>query len=627
MSELPLPAKLYAAVLTALSIGLTVVLLVVPDSGDGLSLFGALAVSACIAFAWLRPFPLSFKRKLFLDTSVLTLAILLFPAGMAMAIAGIGTLAAYATRRKDWTEGVFNSAQMVAQAAAGSAVLAIGNYDRSLNDLNKPLTLVWMLIAGAVMFLVNNGAVALMVSLQSGMSPQTVVSRIIKSIDRVEIAGYLAQVGLGVAGAIVVLAAPWMIPLLIFPLAAAYLMIERNLTFRWQAELSLKERDIDLAEAQRIAQLGSWRWDLVSGIQAWSPQTFRILDVSRDEHSPSYETFISRIHPADRTAVDTAIHEALYAEATFSLEHRLSLKDGTERIVHQRGEVILDEQGNKTTIVGTIQDITERKNLEEQLKQFAERDRIEAERAEGRRRLAASRELERVRLARELHDGPVQDLLAISYTLAPDHPGENEEPNGVVRSTDSEQIRGDVLGVVAELRSLVGELRPPGLAEFGLTAALEGYVAELSRRQGPGAPEIIVDLDGAVVGLPETTAISVFRIAQEGIRNALRHADASEVKVGISRLDGNLRLEISDDGRGFNVPTRMNDLAEQGHFGLIGLVERVDQANGELEFKSESGSGTTITVMMPVTGQEEQIDEDDQRRFGRRPSTNAIGIA
>jgi signal transduction histidine kinase len=92
-------------------------------------------------------------------------------------------------------------------------------------------------------------------------------------------------------------------------------------------------------------------------------------------------------------------------------------------------------------------------------------------------------------------------------------------------------------------------------------------------------------------------------------------------------LDGNLRLEISDDGRGFNVPTRMNDLAEQGHFGLIGLVERVDQANGELEFKSESGSGTTITVMMPVTGQEEQIDEDDQRRFGRRPSTNAIGIA
>ncbi len=626
MSELPFPAKLYAVLLTVLAASLSVVLLVAQDSVDATMLLGALVTTAFIAGAWLRPFPLSFKRKLFLDTSVLMLAILLFPTGIAMAIAGFGTILAHATRGKDWDEGIFNSAQMIAQAGAGSAVLALGGYDRSLDDLNKPLTLVWVLLAGAIMFLVNNGAVALMVSLQSGMAPKTVGKRIITSIDRIEIAEYLAQLGLGVAGAIVVLAAPWMIALLIFPLAAAYLMIERNLTFRWQAELSLKERDLDLAEAQRIAQLGSWRWDLVSGIQAWSPQTFRILDVNRDDHSPSYETFLSTVHPADRTAVDMAIHEALYAEAPFSLEHRLTLADGTERIVHQRGEVILDEKGNKTTIVGTIQDITERKTLEEQLERFVERDRIEAERAEGRRRLAASRELERVRIARELHDGPVQDLLTISYSLAANQPLVEEESTSF-GSADSEQIRGDILGVVAELRSLIGELRPPGLSEFGLAAALEGYVAELRRRQGPGAPQIVVDLDGADVGLPETTAISVFRIVQEALRNALRHADANEVRVSVSRLDGNLRLQICDDGRGFNLPNRMNDLAEQGHFGLIGLVERVDQASGEIEFKTEDGDGTNITVLMPVIGKEEQIGEDDQRGFGRRPPIDAIGIA
>jgi len=627
MPELPLPAKLYAAILTVLTTGLTVALLAVQGGIDGQLLVEAIVAIAFIAFAWLRPFPLSFKRKLFLDNSVLMLVILLFPAGMAMAIAGIGTILAYARRQKDWTEGVFNAAQMMLQAAAGSAVLAIGGYDRTLSDLNEPLALLWAVLAGAVMFLVNNAAVAMMVSLQSRMSARTVLTRILTSLDHVEVVGYLAQIGLGVAGAIVVLSAPWMIPLLVFPLAGAYVMIERNLTFRWQAELSLKERDLDLAEAQRIAHLGSWRWDLISGVQAWSAETFRILDVDRTDHLPSYEMFIGSVHPDDRTLVDSTVHEALYDQKPFSLEHRLIRHDGEERIVHERGEIVLDEKGNKTTIVGTIQDITERKNLEEQLAKFAERGRIEAERAEARRRLAESRELERVRLARELHDGPVQNLIAISYSLASDHrsPVDQSKQNGY--EAVQEEIRADILGVVAELRSLIGELRPPGLSEFGLTAALEGYLAKLNRRRGPDAPEVVFDFDGATEGLPEATAMSVFRIVQEALRNALRHASASEIRVSIAKLDGYLRLEICDDGRGFRLPDRMNVLAEEGHFGLIGIVERVDQASGDIDIRSQPGEGTTITAVIPVIGEEKASDQNDQRRSSRRPSTDSVGIA
>jgi len=177
------------------------------------------------------------------------------------------------------------------------------------------------------------------------------------------------------------------------------------------------------------------------------------------------------------------------------------------------------------------------------------------------------------------------------------------------------------------LRSFIGELRPPGISEFGLGAALDGYIADLNRRRGPDTPVILVDLDDGAEDLPEATSITVFRIVQEALRNALRHASANEITVAISRLDGHMRLEICDDGRGFRLPDRINDLAEQGHFGLIGLLERVDHANGEIDIRSEAGSGTAVTVVMPVTGEEDESGEDDQRRLGRRPSVDPIGIA
>jgi signal transduction histidine kinase len=608
VSIVPFPAKLYAVLLTASSLGLALALLSGENEPGAAKVIEGIAAACLIAVAWLRPFPLSFKRKLYLDTSILVTTILLFQPGVAMAIAGSGTLLAHVIRRQDWTEALFNSAQMMLQAAAGSAVLVAGGYNRTLDDLDRPINLVLILIAGAVMFLVNNLAVATMIALQSGMAIGTVGRRVFANFDQPELIGYLAQLGLGVAGAVLVLEAPWMIPLLAFPVAVVYLAVERNGTLRWQAELRLNERDLDLAEAQRIAQLGSWKWDLVSGVQVWSDETFRLLGMEIGEPSPAYEAFLSAVHPADRSDLDAAVHDAMYSGRPFDIEHRIQRADGAERIVHQRGEVVFDEDGAKTAIVGTIHDVTERRALEEQVARFAERDRIEAERAEGRRRLAASRELERVRLARELHDGPVQNLLAISYTLAANHrapPNKRSRTNG---DSPLEEIRNDILGVVAELRNTIGELRPPGLSEFGLAAALEGYVAELNRRDGEEMPEIIVDLDGVAEELPDSVAITVFRIAQEGLRNALRHAQAREVRISLSREDDYLRLQICDDGQGFRFPARINDLAERGHFGLIGLVERVDQANGEIEIDSANGRGTTINVSMPIATEEERRD-------------------
>jgi signal transduction histidine kinase len=100
----------------------------------------------------------------------------------------------------------------------------------------------------------------------------------------------------------------------------------------------------------------------------------------------------------------------------------------------------------------------------------------------------------------------------------------------------------------------------------------------------------------------------VFQIAQEALRNALRHAGAGEVTVCIEQSDGGVELEIHDDGCGFVVPARLHSFAGIGHFGLVGIAERVEQAGGVLTVASAPGAGTTIGARLPMAGPRDRDD-------------------
>jgi signal transduction histidine kinase len=158
-----------------------------------------------------------------------------------------------------------------------------------------------------------------------------------------------------------------------------------------------------------------------------------------------------------------------------------------------------------------------------------------------------------------------------------------------------------MLRVVGDLRALIGELRPPGLAEFGLPAALGGYVDWLQRTDGTSPPVIVLDLDEAAAHLPQPLAFTLFRVVQEALRNALRHAAAHRITVRLQQQADEVVLEVSDDGAGFDVPPRLSGFAESGHFGLVGMAERVAQAAGELTVASSSTAGTTLRVRLPVS--------------------------
>lgn len=225
--------------------------------------------------------------------------------------------------------------------------------------------------------------------------------------------------------------------------------------------------------------------------------------------------------------------------------------------------------------------------------------------ARAHQQLLAGRERERQRLAQELHDGAVQWLVGISYQLADGRRRACDRRRPDVQRVEEvcsalEDIRQEVLGVGARLRQLIGELRPAGLEELGLTTALEGYVAHLEREGGPEMPEIELDLDDSGTALPEPVALCLFRVAQEALRNSLKHARPTRILLRLRLLADEAVLSVCDDGCGFQVPARLSVLTQADHFGLVGIAEQVSWAGGQLTIRSQPGAGTEVAVRIPL---------------------------
>ena len=128
----------------------------------------------------------------------------------------------------------------------------------------------------------------------------------------------------------------------------------------------MKESEEGLAEAQRIAHLGNWDWNIVTNGLYWSDEIYRIFGRSPQEFGATYDAFLSYIHPDDRDYVNNAVKEALNGNP-YSIDHRIILANGEERVVHEQGEVTFDEKNIPIRMKGTVQDITESKKIEQAL--------------------------------------------------------------------------------------------------------------------------------------------------------------------------------------------------------------------------------------------------------------------
>lgn len=143
-------------------------------------------------------------------------------------------------------------------------------------------------------------------------------------------------------------------------------MIKKRTEEIEKAYRSLKESEKCLAEAQKIAHLGSWNWNIVSNELYWSDEIYRIFGLSPQEFGATYDAFLSYVHPEDRDCVNNAVKGALEGKP-YSIDHRIILKGGEERIVHEQGEVIFENGNVPVRMAGIVQDITERKKIEKAL--------------------------------------------------------------------------------------------------------------------------------------------------------------------------------------------------------------------------------------------------------------------
>lgn len=212
------------------------------------------------------------------------------------------------------------------------------------------------------------------------------------------------------------------------------------------------------------------------------------------------------------------------------------------------------------------------------------------------RQVLEIQELERSALGRELHDSVAQDIGAVSLNLtimrtllpAP------LEASLQQRLEDSERLLADA---AHRLRDVMVELRPPGLDEFGLLAALGEHARRVARRAGFS---VTVDGSEPEPPLPPSTAIALFRIAQEALHNAVKHARAQRVEISLETAQGHACLQIRDDGVGFDPAARA--LPAGGAMGMLTMAERAQSIGAHCEIEAAPGAGTRVTVSLPWPG-------------------------
>jgi signal transduction histidine kinase len=263
-----------------------------------------------------------------------------------------------------------------------------------------------------------------------------------------------------------------------------------------------------------------------------------------------------------------------------------------------RGEAVAFEAADLTlftTVAGHLATALENLRLYNEVK---DKERL---RGELLSRLIHAHEEERFRIARELHDQVSQSLTGLTMSLTAAEEGASADPARARAALTT--IRDVAEGTLEEVRKIIFDLRPTLLDDLGLIPAVRHYARTLLEAQG-----MEVRFQAAGFGqqrLPSAVETTVFRVAQEAITNVARHSRAHVVTIAVTLQEGIVRLQVADDGIGFDAPAL---LASSGRrrLGIAGMEERVTLLGGRLEIRSSPGAGTTVTMTVPVpaAGQE-----------------------
>jgi PAS domain S-box-containing protein len=315
----------------------------------------------------------------------------------------------------------------------------------------------------------------------------------------------------------------------------------------------------------------------------------RIAFTGPDPKAGYGDTWAEYVHPDDLKNVLDIVSQALKSQQPFSREYRLRRGDGAYRWIFDVASPRVNGDGSFGGFIGSAIDTTDQKLAQHAL-----------ERVSGQ--LIDAQEKERSRIARELHDDICQRLALLSMELAQTNRSSSGSPDALKKSL--EDIQKHCSEIAGDVQSLSHQLHSSKLEHLGIVAAIRGFCVEISKQH-----QVNIEFSEKSVpdDLPKDVALSLFRVAQEALHNAVKYSGVSQFAIELSGMEDAVRLVVSDAGAGFDV----GEAKKNQGLGLLSMQERIHLVHGTFSVDSKPSQGTRIMAAVPLTAQKEWPPEDE----------------
>ncbi len=376
----------------------------------------------------------------------------------------------------------------------------------------------------------------------------------------------------------------------------------RDMTERQLAERMVRENEERLSLSQAIAHVGTWDWDIASGDLVWSDEIFSIFGVSPDDFQPSYERFLEIVHPEDRAIVAAAVSDAVEMNAPYDVEHRIVIRDGEVRTVHERGEVYRDPNGEPVRMIGVILDVTERRAFVDALEEAkAEADR--ANKAKGEFLANMSHEIRT----------PMNAIMGMGY-LALKTNLNRQQSDYINKMLASARSLLRIINDILDFSKIEAGKLEMEEVPFSLSEVMEDVANVIGVSAGNRQLEILFATDADVPCSLIGDALRLEQVLINLAGNAVKFTESGEVVVRASLVgveqDGHVTLKfiVRDTGIGMSEEQSQalfqaftqGDTSTTRRFGGTGLglsisLRLVKMMGGEITVDSTEGQGSTFT--------------------------------
>jgi PAS domain S-box-containing protein len=382
--------------------------------------------------------------------------------------------------------------------------------------------------------------------------------------------------------------------------------MSQDITERRREEERTRLSEALLAQAEHMANLGSWEHDLKSDKTTLSKSLLRLygLDCSSEF---TLDWYWSRVHPGDRRRARTLTNRGWRSGKPFVYMARFNRPNSRVRVHFVRGVPIIGPKGRPIGSIGVVQDITDQRRVVQDLRRLSQE-------------VMRTRDQERREAARALHESAGQSLAALKMTLGrlKGAVANNEDKAQQLWNTAIELTEA----AVREVRTVSYLMHPPLLDEAGLGAALRWYATGFTDRSGI---DVILEIDDHVGRQSQDIETTLFRMVQEALTNVHRYSGSRKAWIRIMRENGTIRAEVRDEGRGLRMDSKALTKAAPLGVGISGMRERVEQLGGTFELESSPGRGTTLRATLPLAAhvkdaipETEESEGQDAKQQGRK---------